>query len=502
MPKRQPKSASVFMSPGQYALLAITLVGVTALAVADPTSLLRLLMSTITIFYAVFVILKTYLYYMGARYVPPATETLPSADDPSLPLYTILAPLYEEGAVLPQLVQWVEGLWYPRHKLEVLILLDHETRRAAEKLSLPGYFKIVIVPSGGPQTKPRACNYGYLLSTGKFIVIYDAEDRMQPDQLLKAVAAFRRDESRRQHRKPLGCVQARLEFDNASDSLVSAFYWAEYVAHFSRTLLGLARAGLPIPLGGTSNHFLREALDAVAATRKPLSITNHGGFPVNVGGPWDPYNVTEDADLGFCLELAGYSVGMIDSVTFEAAPTRWRTAWKQRGRWLKGYKQTFLVHTREPLRTMTEAGPLRWFCFVLLMFGTPASLVLNPIVWGMTLSYMVVRIGSGVFIDPQAATTFATYVEGLIPTPLYYIGMVVAIVGNGNLFMQKLVTALRMEQYSLVKFLLLVPIWWATTSFSAYRALYEIINPRKRFHWAKTDHTPVTTDTQPILQEA
>ena len=93
---------------------------------------------------------------------------------------------------------------------------------------------------------------------------------------------------------------------------------------------------MPIPLGGTSNHFRTDVLRELHA--------------------WDPFNVTEDADLGIRMAQKGYRVGVVDSTTFEEASCRAGQWIRQRSRWIKGYMQTFLVHTRRPLHLSAATG--------------------------------------------------------------------------------------------------------------------------------------------------
>ena len=89
---------------------------------------------------------------------------------------------------------------------------------------------------------------------------------------------------------------------------------------------------LPLPLGGSSNHFYTATLrDA---------------------GGWDPYNVTEDADLGMRLARFGYRTGVINSTTYEEAPARIGPWLRQRTRWFKGWMQTWPVHMRQPARLL------------------------------------------------------------------------------------------------------------------------------------------------------
>jgi cellulose synthase/poly-beta-1,6-N-acetylglucosamine synthase-like glycosyltransferase len=106
--------------------------------------------------------------------------------DRELPVYTILAPLYREAHMLPGLVNALARLDWPAAKLDIKLVLeqaDDETIAAARALSLPGNFEIVAVPAREPRTKPKALNYALPLARGEYLVIFDAEDRPEPDQL-------------------------------------------------------------------------------------------------------------------------------------------------------------------------------------------------------------------------------------------------------------------------------------------------------------------------------
>ena len=75
-----------------------------------------------------------------------------------------------------------------------------------------------------------------------------------------------------------------------------------------------------------------------------------GAIVLRAIGGWDPYNVTEDADLGIRLARLGYRTTVIPSTTYEEAPARLRPWLRQRTRWFKGWLQTWLVHMRSPVR--------------------------------------------------------------------------------------------------------------------------------------------------------
>jgi cellulose synthase/poly-beta-1,6-N-acetylglucosamine synthase-like glycosyltransferase len=382
--------------------------------------------------------------------------------DPLLPTYTIFVPLYREANMVPRLVESIERLQYPTHKLQVLLLLeqdDEETLATTCGMELPPHFETVVIPPGGPRTKPNALDFGLARATGMYCVIYDAEDRPEPDQLLKAVAGFR------DATPEVACLQARLAFWNTTSSLITRFYWAEYVVHFEWVLTGIAKLRLVPPLGGTSNHFITACLRKVAIPQEALPFDHH------YAGAWDPYNVTEDADLAAALAAQGYRIAMLDSTTFEEATSRARYADRQRRRWLKGYAQTGLVYTRRPWQYAKAMGVGKWFCFVLLMLGTPASLLLAPIFWAVTIAYLATR---------------SPGIEALFPGPVYYAGVLLLVAGNLAIFYQMTIACLKRGSFGSVKFMLLLPVWWLFTCWSAYAAAFELAF--RTHHWHKTAH--------------
>jgi glycosyltransferase XagB len=503
----EQQSAARLVSPGQATAGVLVLAAVAGgLVTVGVVPVLSVLAGAVTLFYVAFVSLKLALWLASAGVSHRAWPhpRCPLADEAILPRYTVLVPLCREAPMVRPLVQALRSLDYPTDRLQILVLLeeyDTETADALSAVALPAHFHVLTVPDAGPRTKPKACDYAYQFATGDLLVIFDAEDRPEPDQLRKAAAGFAAALARH---PGIGCLQARLAFWNPRGAWVSSFYWAEYVTHFQTTLAGLARLGLIPPLGGTSNHFRMHALDAVAAANGPWRFAAAaGGIPIAMYGPWDPYNVTEDADLAFRLALAGYDVDMLDSTTYEEAPDTLRKAKNQRSRWLQGYLQTALVHTRHPLRAVARVGPLRYLAFILMMLGTPVSLLFNPVVWGTTILYVAARF--------ERLTAVLGFIERLFPAPVYYAAITVAVAGNCALLCQKISTPLRRQQqsesalarapaampmawylsrqeYGLSMRLLLAPLWWAFTSVSAYRAVRKLLVRSQRSHWDKTPH--------------
>ncbi len=241
--------------------------------------------------------------------------------DGDLPTYSVIVPLYREASVVGELLNALEAIDYPRRKLEIIFVVepdDPETAQALAAAGLPGFARILVNPPGAPKTKPRACNSALSVARGERVVIYDAEDEPDPQQLRVAAAAFAADPR-------LACVQAPLRVSQPTCFLQRQFA-LEYACQFEVILPALARLGLPLPLGGTSNHFVTARL--------------------REAGGWDAFNVTEDAELGFRLTAHGWRTGVIGAATYETAPHSFPVWLKQRSRWVKGYLQTWFVHMR------------------------------------------------------------------------------------------------------------------------------------------------------------
>jgi cellulose synthase/poly-beta-1,6-N-acetylglucosamine synthase-like glycosyltransferase len=435
---------------GAAVLLVVLLRLLAGVGPAPVWWLRTLVAATITIYLVVIVFRLALVAAAGGapvlRFGPDDLGTLPAED---LPVYTVLVPLYREAKVLPTLVGKLSALDYPADRLQVLLHIeedDDQTQLALAGLTLPERFEVVRIPVSLPRTKPKACNVGLTHAAGEFCVIYDAEDRPEATQLRQAVLAFR-------DAPPwMVCVQAELQYWNPWTNWLTRFFAAEYALNFSMVLRGLDRFRMAIPLGGTSNHFRTAALRQL--------------------GGWDPHNVTEDADLGVRIARRGWEVRMMASVTEEEANSRVGNWLRQRSRWIKGYYQTWLVHMRSPLRLWRELGTRRFIGFQ-LTFGMAYMTLVNPIFWGLTALYIV--IGPGL-ISP------------LFPPPVLYSGLFTMLVGNLLMVYALMAGCLQRRLHRAVKAMLLVPIYWALMSLAAYKAMYQLLHPRRRHFWELTEH--------------
>ena len=381
------------------------------------------------------------------RLVCDASSDLP---DDALPVYTVIAALYREAASVDGLLRAIERLNYPAEKLDVIIAVeadDRETRAAIATRSARIPITVIPVPAQGPRTKPKALNVALPFAHGTFTVISDAEDRPEPNQLRRALQAFRAGAD------DLGCVQARLCIDNSADSWLTRLFTAEYAGQFDVFLPGLAALRLPVPLGGSSNHF-------------------HTATLRETGG-WDPYNVTEDADLGMRLARFGWRSGVIDSTTYEEAPARIGPWLRQRTRWFKGWMQTWLVHMRQPCRLLRDLGPAGFFTFQLIVGGSALAALVHPLFMG-ALIYSVVS-GTPIWRGDSATAAILGAVYGTTVIVGYLASAFLGWLG-----------LLRRGLRSMAGALLLTPLHWLLLSLAAWRALYQLV--LAPYAWEKTEH--------------
>jgi cellulose synthase/poly-beta-1,6-N-acetylglucosamine synthase-like glycosyltransferase len=448
MARRPDLSAAAGWSAGQKRSVLVACILLVVGLLVQWQLTLGLLMLAANVTFMAAIAFKLVACLVGVSFGARVTAADAERDDRRLPRYTVLVPVYREANVIGELMNNLGAIDYPAEKLEVLVLLesdDTETIEAARAAHPPATVRLVIVPDAQPKTKPKACNVGLFLARGDLLVIYDAEDRPDPQQLRKAVAAFEGASAN------TVCLQARLRYWNYRTNLLTRMFSLEYGYWFGTMLPGLDRMCLPIPLGGTSNHFRVPELRALIG--------------------WDPHNVTEDADLGLRAAVEGYRVGVIDSDTEEEACAELRPWIRQRTRWIKGYMQTTLVHLRSPRHLVRQVGIVDAFAFLLLIAGTPLTFLLAPIMWAGTVAWY----GFG---EPHLPL--------LSSGTFWAIALINLIVGNCVMIAVNLIAAIRAHEWRSAAFTLLNPLYWVLHSIAAWRALVQLI--RNPFYWEKTPH--------------
>ncbi len=382
-------------------------------------------------------------------YQPPVRGNSPGAQDRSWPVYSILVPLYREVSVLDQLLAALAALDYPKASLDVVFLIerdDIETIAALSARALAPWIRVEIVPAGFPRTKPRALNHGLALIHGFYVTVFDAEDIPDPDQLKLAVLAFETAPT------DVGCLQARLAIDNAPDGWLPLMMSIEYAGLFDAVKCGMATGGFPVALGGTSNHFRRADL-------------------VEMDG-WDAWNVTEDADLGVRLARHGWKVMDLPSTTLEEAPISFRAWLGQRRRWMKGWIQTGISHSRDPVAAIREMGPGAWIAIHSQIFGV----VLGALTFPFFAGWFVWNAWTGEVWD---GSTWPLFLANCLALEIALVGLLV-------MLLPAIVGLRRRNLWHLAPWLMTAPIYLLLVSLAAWMAVGDFL--RYPFHWEKTEH--------------
>jgi cellulose synthase/poly-beta-1,6-N-acetylglucosamine synthase-like glycosyltransferase len=436
------------LSVFQWLVLLLALLALAAAVVLAPAALAPAAALTTQIAFGVCAAWRILLAVVSlGRPAPPPPTVLPT--------YAVLVALHDEAAVAAQLVSALAQIDYPADRLEGFLLLeahDQATLAAIEATDRPEWLRVLIVPPGFPRTKPRALNYGLARCRAEYVTVYDAEDRPDPLQLQEAVARFAAD-----HGGRMACLQAPLRIVRAGPTtspFLDRQFALEYASLFEVTLPALTRLGLPFPLGGTSNHFRADVLREI--------------------GGWDAHNVTEDADLGFRLHREGYRLGVLTRPTLETPPGDLQDWLPQRTRWMKGFMQTWGVHTRRPWR-LGARGAL--------------SLIMTL---GMALASAAAHAPSVAWVSASILVAAAMGLTPAIPQT----AVIVLSAGVLCAWLTSAIGARRAElAYGPVE-MLEAPAYWSLLSVAFGHAVWRLI--AEPFAWDKTPHRPdVAADAGP-----
>jgi cellulose synthase/poly-beta-1,6-N-acetylglucosamine synthase-like glycosyltransferase len=374
---------------------------------------------------------------------PPAAPTAPLC----LPVVSILVPLYREPEIAGRLIARLGALDYPRERLDLLLVVEADdtvTRAALAVTPLPGWIRVIAVPPGTPRTKPRALNFALNFARGEIVGIYDAEDRPEPDQLMRVVRRFA------ELGPDTACLQGRLDYYNARHNTIARLFAVEYATWFRVLLPGVQRLGLVVPLGGTTLFLRRAAL-------------------VDLGG-WDAHNVTEDAELGLRLARRGYRTEIIDTTTFEEANAAVLPWIRQRSRWQKGYLLTWAMAMRAPRALLRDLGPRRFLALQVQMFGAVAGFLVAPLLWSLMVKPFGVAHPLDALVGPMGYGVLATvFVASLV------LSLAIAVRATRAAHLRALRPCI-----------LLSEIYFLLATLSAWRAAAEML--LRPFWWAKTSH--------------
>ena len=305
--------------------------------------------------------------------------------------FAIFIPARHEEAVIADTIRSVSKLDYPDDMKEVLILInrkdDEETIRIArEAIDEVGKTNIRLVDFGGPLGKSVGLNIGLRNTTMDVVTIFDAEDEIHPDILRIVNTAMIQNRA--------DIVQSGVQLMNFDSNWYSLFNVMEYYFWFKSVLHFFAKNGM-IPLGGNTVFFKRHWLERV--------------------GGWDESNLTEDADIGIRMSVAGARTKVIydeKHATREETPPTISQFIKQRTRWNQGFIQVLFkgvwIKFPKMRQRLLALYILTWLffqgmLFVLLPFSflmalylktSPVlGLVLNLPLYAFIFLFVIVNIG-------------------------------------------------------------------------------------------------------------
>jgi cellulose synthase/poly-beta-1,6-N-acetylglucosamine synthase-like glycosyltransferase len=426
---------------------------VAAIFVIFPTSLSIYILATAAIcIFTLPVAVKWLIILLCYWFKNPNKLSYPILPDEKLPIYSVLVPIYNETKIFPELKMYLENLIYPEDKIEIILLLEEDDTKTIETVkkhlrrSNPKNIIQLIVPPAEPRTKPKALNIGMNYINGEYFVIYDAEDRPEPDQLIKSASYFA------SLPQEVGALQAKLSYHNIHQNyFLTRLFGLEYEIWFNHFLPGLVALDLPVPLSGTSTHMRTKDIKKV--------------------GGWDAYNVTEDCDLGIRLSVMGYKTLILNSITYEEAVSKIPIWIKQRTRWMKGYFQTLIVWGRNPFDAYRHLGLRKTLGFYAIVGGQVFSALLHPACW---LFFML-----GLYQFSRSTH----YIPNNVMNFLHFL----TVTGFVLPITQASVTArVTKKNYMLVLFSIVHSFYWMFAAYAAFRAIWQLLFCP--FKWEKTPH--------------
>ena len=256
-----------------------------------------------------------YLYYKHKK----NKTAEPAARFEDLPRVTVQLPIFNEQYVVDRLLDAVSKLEYPREKLDIQLLDDStdetiEVARAlVERYAALGHPVSYLHRDNREGYKAGALAEGLKTAKGEFVAIFDADFVPPPDFLLKCIHHFTDPK--------VGMVQTRWTHINRNYSLLTEVEAILLDGHFVLEHSGRSRSGVFFNFNGTAGMWRRIAIDEA--------------------GGWQHDTLTEDTDLSYRAQLAGWKFVYLQDVECPAELPVEMTAFKtQQARWAKGLIQT------------------------------------------------------------------------------------------------------------------------------------------------------------------
>ena len=314
----------------------------------SPAALLLGLYFTILVCLSVYGVHRCYLVYLYTKYRRPVSSLtsaqtaspIGASDGSDVPFVTVQLPIYNEMYVVDRLVDAVASLDHPRDRLEIQVLDDStdETQRiarqAVDRAAAKGLRIHYLHRSHRTGFKAGALAEGLRRARGELIAIFDADFVPSSDFLVRVLGPF--------SDPGVGMVQARWGHINRDYSLLTRVQSIFLDAHFILEHGARYRGGLFFNFNGTAGVWRRQAIESA--------------------GGWQHDTLTEDLDLSYRAQLAGWRFVFLEDVVAPAeVPVEMNGFKTQQHRWARGSVQTglkllpALLRSPVPLRVKIES---------------------------------------------------------------------------------------------------------------------------------------------------
>ena len=377
--QRPEMSASRVLTRGQKIALAVGAAMLAAAFALWPLGTAATVLAAITTYYLVNSLYKFKLAFdslSGAGTIDVTDEEVAAVDERTLPLYTILVPLYKEAGDRPAPGRATSTRSTTRAtKLDVKLLCeedDDETidgdprRRSCRRTSTSS-----SSPTASPKTKPQ----GVQLRPAARDAAQLLRDLRRRGPARPRPAQEGRHRVRPSRATTSSASRRKLNYFNQDQNLLTRWFATEYSMWFDLVLPGLGAADVADP---ARRHL--EPLhhrDAARARRLGPVQRHRGRRPRHPALHREGYRDRDD-------RLDDARGGQL------AASGNWI---RQRSRWIKGYIQTWLVHMRHPFAAAARRSASRPSCRFRLTSAASFVLLLNPIFWGLTTLFVLTQAG-------------------------------------------------------------------------------------------------------------
>ncbi len=296
-------------------------------------------------YFAVMILLSIYgvhrytLCYLYYKYRKNYNPDPPRRFD-ELPMVTVQLPIFNEQFVIDRLIEAVCAMEYPREKLEIQVLDDStdETQEVAAgivaRYAALGQPIAYIHRTNRHGFKAGALDAGLKIAKGEFVAIFDADFVPPRDWLMKVIHHFAEPD--------VGMVQTRWSHMNRDYSMLTQIEAILLDGHFVIEHGARVRTNDYFNFNGTAGMW---RIQAIAD-----------------GGGWQHDTLTEDTDLSYRSQLAGWRFKYLPDVECPSELPIEMTAFKtQQARWAKGLIQTsikvlpLMFKSSVPRRIKSEA---------------------------------------------------------------------------------------------------------------------------------------------------